>query len=135
MSRITGFDSNFSPGGYEFTDFSNNSSGVTQEEIDYQQAEEGGSFWSSFFSSAVEAIPGTLQGIGGLRASRNPNLTSYSPSLVGDSTYVTYGNNRRGGFTSQDRPIGEGSKTMTIVIASVVAVLVIITLFILLRKK
>ena len=107
---------------------------VTQEEIDFQQAEESGAFWSSFFSSAVEAIPGTLQGIGALRASRNPNLTSYSPSLVGDCTYVDYGNNRRG-FNNQDRPIGQGSRTMTIVIVSVVVVLVLVTLFVLLRKK
>lgn len=114
---------------------SETSTAVTQEEIDYQQAEEGGSFWSSFFSSAVDAIPGTLQGIGTLRASRNPNITSFAPTLAGDSTYVQYGQNQNRPFTDPNRPIGQGSRTMTIVIASVVVVLVLVTLFILLRRK
>ena len=104
----------------------------SMSEAEFQEAEEGGAFWSSFFTSALEALPGTLQGVGSLRASRNPNLTSYSPSLVGDSTYYSYGNNRRG-FNNRNNQ-DEGSRTMTIVIISVVAILVLVTLFILLRK-
>ncbi len=105
---------------------------VTEEEIEYQKQ---GFDLGGFFGNLLEAVPGTLSGVGAIRASRNPNLTTYAPSISGDSTYLGQQNARGSAFTNTNRPIGQGSRTTTIIISIVVVVLVLITLYVLLRKK
>lgn len=59
------------------------SGGVTEE--DYQRS---GFDWGGFIGDLAGLVPGTLQGVGALKASQNPNLTSYAPSTSGDITNV-----------------------------------------------
>ena len=56
---------------------------ITEEEYQKGNFDLGG-----FFGDLAGLVPGTLQGIGALRASQNPNLTSYAPSTTGDVTNV-----------------------------------------------
>lgn len=104
---------------------------VTQDEIEYQK----NSFdLGGFFGGIFDALPGTLSGIGAIRASRNPNLTTYAPSITGDSTYINQ-SGRRLGYDRQNDPLGTGDNKTTIIIAVVVGVLVLVTLFLVLRKR
>lgn len=76
----------------------NSTSGVTQEEIEYQtQEDQGGNFdFGGFFTDLAGLVPGTLQGVAAIKASRNPNLTSYAPSVSGDITNLQQGGTRGG---------------------------------------
>ncbi len=68
------------------------SSGTISED-EYQR---GGFDLGGFFGDLAGLIPGTLQGVGAIKASRNPNLTSYAPSFSGDITNLQQGGTRGG---------------------------------------